>query len=58
LKEGANIDLFGLPVDAFIDCLRAMLPPTVALGTLNSADSTHDYCEIAYDGTGSPFTLK
>lgn len=53
----AMIPVFRLQVEALVDSLRAMMPPTITTSN-NAPDSTHDYCEMSYDGTGSLLKLK
>jgi hypothetical protein len=55
-KEGAILPEFALPLDVFMNCLRAALPKTE--NVFPAQQVIDDYCEIKYDGTGSYLTLK
>jgi hypothetical protein len=55
-KENVTLPEFALPLDVFMNCLRAALPRVE--NVFPAQTMIDDYCEMKYDGTGSYLTLK
>ncbi|KAI8078163.1 Rad1/Rec1/Rad17, partial [Gilbertella persicaria] len=55
LKE-ADVSLFALPIDSFINCLQVTVPQSS--DNEFAVRANDDYCEISYDGTGSYLSLR
>lgn len=58
IKEEICFSAFGLPLEAFIECLRLAIPATTSASAINAVDTNFDYCEITYNGMGSVLGLR
>ena len=46
-------------MEPLIDCLRLAIPsPLSSTNAITPIDTNFDYCEITYDGIGSPLVLR
>jgi hypothetical protein len=58
IKEEVCFSSFGLPLEALIECLRLTIPVTSFSSSINAVDTNFDYCEMTYNGMGSPLRLR
>lgn len=58
IKDGVFFSAFGLPLEAFIECLRLAIPAMASASAINAVDTNFDYCEITYNGMGSALGLR